>query len=196
MDKPWHKLEGESEKAYNVFLMFADLPPQHRSFRELRNRTHGNASERKHIPGHWTGWRRKHNWDYRARARDRYHLEEHRKELLSEMKERFKIRQQKVDSMLDECERVLFSENRLLQMLEKSPGALVSLYRHLVQLREKTEVELLGLLTLQVMEAPKDLNEREQEEIARTVVQLRKQSKEGSTTASKLLLQFNGVSLT
>lgn len=193
MHHSWEKLEGETDKAYSFFLMFADLPAHCRTFKELRNKTQADATKRKHIPGHWTGWRRQHNWDARARARDRHRLEKERGKLLSMQRDRLSKRLDAVDAMIESCEKVLFSQERLIQMVEKSPASLVSLFKILVRIQERTEVEMLGLNTLELRESPRELKRQELEDIAKVVALLQKQSESGNVTASKTLLELYEV---
>ena len=190
--RPWDQQEGESDRAYSFFLMYADLPLYRRSLSEL-HKLAGNSSS-KQVSGHWSRWKKKHSWASRASSRDLHLLKEERAELLALQKARYLSRRDEVDSMLEDCRRVLLSNGGLAEMFEKSPSSFVALCKLLVQIRDKTECELVGLSTLSAVECPVVPLNEELDEVLRVVSRLRRQSESGSVPASKILLSLNRIS--
>jgi len=202
--QPWDKLEGETEKAYNTFLLFADLPLHRRSVCEVYRlhppKPKKQKKEKKrqkkptNPPSSWYQWRKENDWDNRARARDAHRAEIERKLFLSQQHEALKQRKDSIDCMIAACESVL-SEDNLSLMVASNPSSVVGYHKTLVSMRKETERDLFDLYTIKVQESPNEPTDEEKEEILSVIAMLKGQAKEGNTLASRLLLNLNGVKL-
>lgn len=210
--QPWDKLEGETDKAYDTFLLFAALPLHRRSVSEVY-RLHPPKPEKQkkakkgqkkptNPPSAWYGWRNNNNWIERARARDQYYAElerlellEDRKALLREQRKRLLKRRDESDKLLKICTDAFSQKGVIEELLAVFPSTAASIYKTTTAIRESTERELLGLNTVQLQEAPHLPTKEEQAELAELVAMLEQQAKEGNTQASKMLFSLNGVKL-
>ena len=198
--QPWDKLKGETDKAYDTFLLFAALPLHRRSVRELHRDIKGlpkatdSDQKRTTPPSSWYRWFREHDWINRARARDSRRIKEERERFLEEQKEDLLGRKKSLDSLIDACESAL-SPDRLDVMVSKFPSSVVGYHKTLVSVRKDTERDLLDLFAVKVQESPREPTEKEEQEIASLVAMLRVQAKDGNATATRLLLALNGVNL-
>lgn len=202
--QPWDKLEGETEKAYNTFLLFADLPLHKRTVSEVyrlhppkpEKQKKAKKGQKKQTtpPSAWYQWRNNNDWDNRARARDAHRAESDRKLFLSQQHEALKERKESIDSMIASCESVL-SEDNLALMVASNPSSVVGYHKTLVSMRKETERDLFDLYTIKVQESPSEPTDEEKAEILSVIAMLKGQAKEGNTLASRLLLNLNGVKL-
>ena len=199
--QPWDKLEGETETAYNTFLLFAGMPLHKRTICETYRQHPPKPKKAKKSqkttttpPSSWYKWRKEHDWDNRARARDAHHAEEERKLFLARQHEVLKERRSSIDTMIAECENVL-TPDALSLMVASNPSSVVGYHKTLISMRKETERDLFDLYTIKVQESPTEPTDAEKSEILSVIALLKAQAKEGNTLASRLLLNLNGVKL-
>ena len=202
--QPWDKLESETDKAYNIFLLFADLPLHKRTVSELYRLNPPSPQRQKKVkkgqkkqgtpPQYWYKWRKQNDWDNRARARDAHRVEKERRLFLAKQHEVLQGRRESIDRMIADCEEVM-NRDTLALMVASNPSSVVGFHKTLVSMRKETERDLFDLYTIKVQESPTEPTDAEKSEILSVIALLKGQAKEGNTLASRLLLNLNGVKL-
>ena len=192
----WDKREDEPEKAYNLFLEFADIPVYCRSVRELHRRQFKTDQDRaRQTPAtDWYKWKKEFDWDSRARALHLHTLLVERAGLVDKQRSRLEERLQVIDKKVDLVLGAI-DKDSVAGWITSSPATVSSLLKTLTELRSKTEQEILGVNTLQVQENPRDPTEAEEAEVAALIAGLESRAKDGDAAAAKLLLRLNGVKL-